>query len=517
MRAIVLAHEQDFSVGPVSVQPSVRTVVRDGRREILEPRVMQVLVALGQSPGDVVSRDDLVEACWGGRIVGDDAVNRVIARLRRTADGIGSGVFAVDTVTRVGYRLRLLDLVETPEPAEVTRKRGLNRRDMMVGGGAVAATTTLGVGWVLRDRFAEASISAESAAMLQQAKVAQWQSTREGQNQAIGLYRQVVMREPTYADGWGYLATAYAWAAHYRRSDEAAMLRQRARAAAQQGFTLDSDNPLALLGSATARPFVGNWLAIGKALRDAVSRRPKNDDLSFSLALLLGSTGHCAEALKYLKLVLPSGPTPAVYFYQAQLLWSAGRMEELDNLLTDARRLYPTHFALWFMRFYSFIFSGRAQEAIALSADTLSLPTGIDPEEIAAVTRVAQAIATPAPAATAAITDEWMQRARKGAGYAENAAQFMTILGRIDEAFAVLRAYYFSEGFDCGEIRFTSSQGTYTPHNDRLTWFLFNPALAPLRADQRFARLVERVGLSAYWRASGNLPDYFSKSQDNRM
>ena len=289
------------------------------------------------------------------------------------------------------------------------------------------------------------------------------------------------------------------------------MLRQRARAAAQQGFALDADNPLALIGSATARPFVGNWLAIERALRDAVSRRPKIDDLSFSLALLLGSTGRGAEALKYLNLVLPSGPTPAVYFYQAQLLWTAGRMEDLDNLLADARRLYPTHFALWFMRFYSLIFSGRAQEAIALSADTVNLPTGIDPEEIAAVTRVARAIAAPTPATTAGVTGEWMQRAHEGAGYAENAAQFMTALGRIDDAFAVLRAYYFSEGFDCGEIRFTSSQGTYTPHNDRLTWFLFNPALSPLRADKRFADLVRRIGLSAYWTESGRRPDYLAR------
>ena len=90
----------------------------------------------------------------------------------------------------------------------------------------------------------------------------------------------------------------------------------------------------------------------------------------------------------------------------------------------------------------------------------------------------------------------------------ENAAQFMTALGRIDEAFSVLDAYYFAEGFDCGEIRFTASQGTYTPHNDRLTWFLFNPALAPLRADKRFEDLVRRIGLSAYWKESGYPPDY---------
>src|SRR5438445_6883711 len=113
MHAIVLAHEKSFTLGPVTVHPSIRSVSRGERREILEPRVMQVLVVLAGAAGEVVSRDDLVKCCWGGRIVGDDAVNRVIARLRRTADGIGAGVVAIDTITRVGYRLRLLDHAAT--------------------------------------------------------------------------------------------------------------------------------------------------------------------------------------------------------------------------------------------------------------------------------------------------------------------------------------------------------------------------------------------------------------------
>jgi hypothetical protein len=273
---------------------------------------------------------------------------------------------------------------------------------------------------------------------------------------------------------------------------------------------LDADNPLAQLGEATARPILGNWLVIEKALRHARAKRPKNDELSFSLALLLGSVGRASEALNHMKLVLPSGPTPGVYFSQAQLLWSAGRMEDLDHLIAEGRRLYPTHFALWFVRFYTLIFSGRPQEALALAADTANLPTGIDPGEIAAVTDVARALAAPSPALTKKVVEEWMQRARKGAGYAENAVQFLTTLGRVDDAFAVLRAYFFSEGFDCGELRFTATAGTYTPRDDRLTSWLFNPALARLRPDNRFGELVERLGLAAYWRETGRPPDYLT-------
>lgn len=102
-RSIDLARTGDFSLGDAHIRPSLREV-RIGETVVtLEPRVMQVLVALAASPGEVVSRDMLVEAAWGGRIVGEDAIQRCIARLRRLADE--HGCFAIETVTRVGYRL----------------------------------------------------------------------------------------------------------------------------------------------------------------------------------------------------------------------------------------------------------------------------------------------------------------------------------------------------------------------------------------------------------------------------
>ena len=45
---------------------------------------MQVLVALAAADGAIVGRDDLTRRCWEGRVVGEDAINRVISRLRRS-------------------------------------------------------------------------------------------------------------------------------------------------------------------------------------------------------------------------------------------------------------------------------------------------------------------------------------------------------------------------------------------------------------------------------------------------
>src|SRR5271170_4974576 len=102
---IDLAQEADFTLGALRVSPSTREVARGSLREMLEPRVMQVLVALFHADGRVVSRDELVTRCWEGRIVGEDAINRAIGRLRRLSEADREASFAVETIPRVGYRL----------------------------------------------------------------------------------------------------------------------------------------------------------------------------------------------------------------------------------------------------------------------------------------------------------------------------------------------------------------------------------------------------------------------------
>jgi DNA-binding winged helix-turn-helix (wHTH) protein len=103
--AVDLARGPDFELGPLSVRPSLRRVIRDGREEAVQPRVMQVLVALARAKGAVVSREELVETCWDGIVVGDDSITHSIAKVRQLADCGSTQAFEVETIPRVGYRL----------------------------------------------------------------------------------------------------------------------------------------------------------------------------------------------------------------------------------------------------------------------------------------------------------------------------------------------------------------------------------------------------------------------------
>jgi adenylate cyclase len=111
---IDLAAAADFVLGGTQVRPSSREVSGAGLTIALEPRVMQVLVALATRAGRTVSRDDLLAGCWGGAVVGDDALQRCIGRLRKVAQMVGG--FEIETLSRIGYRLHAEAAVDGGAP-----------------------------------------------------------------------------------------------------------------------------------------------------------------------------------------------------------------------------------------------------------------------------------------------------------------------------------------------------------------------------------------------------------------
>ena len=155
--SIDLAREEPFRIGNLQVDPPLRRV---STGETLEPRVMQVLVALARARGAVISRDELIRTCWGGRIVGEDSINRVISRLRRLAVELGDNAFTIETVPKIGYRLigdvRALDASLSTTDRSSAAPHASRRRPLPLVGiaAAVAAIVAVcGVTWLgFKDR-----------------------------------------------------------------------------------------------------------------------------------------------------------------------------------------------------------------------------------------------------------------------------------------------------------------------------------------------------------------------------
>jgi DNA-binding winged helix-turn-helix (wHTH) protein/TolB-like protein len=98
-----LIERRPFRVGRAVVDPVSRNAKWSGGEERLQPQTLKVLITLFSRKGEVVTRDELVQLCWDGRVVGDDVINRSILLVRHLAEKAGG--FEIDTVPRTGYRL----------------------------------------------------------------------------------------------------------------------------------------------------------------------------------------------------------------------------------------------------------------------------------------------------------------------------------------------------------------------------------------------------------------------------
>jgi DNA-binding winged helix-turn-helix (wHTH) protein/TolB-like protein/Tfp pilus assembly protein PilF len=71
----------------------------------IEPKAMEVLMALAARAGQVVSREHLLAAVWPGVVVGDEALTQSIIKLRRALGDNPRAPAYIETISKRGYRL----------------------------------------------------------------------------------------------------------------------------------------------------------------------------------------------------------------------------------------------------------------------------------------------------------------------------------------------------------------------------------------------------------------------------
>lgn len=76
----------------------------DGVVRPVEPQVFDLLAHLAAQAGDLVTRDDLVAAVWGGRIVSESAIDARISAARAAIGDDGRRQAMIRTVPRRGFR-----------------------------------------------------------------------------------------------------------------------------------------------------------------------------------------------------------------------------------------------------------------------------------------------------------------------------------------------------------------------------------------------------------------------------
>ena len=514
---IVLAHAAPFRLGEVEVYPATRQLIRNGRSETLEPRVMQVLVALAEARGAVLTRDELIERCWGGLIVSENAINRVISRIRQVALDFGMDSFQLETITKVGYRMVVAQngappghgQVDAHEPDCRERARAstqLNARPSRrtLFGAAIAVAAAGGAGGIFLWRGRGGHEPSPAALELfRRGELAQRQALPEQTRQAISYFQQAVAADPLFARAWGALALSYRHALEGSGQMESGSLPGLIQSAARRALTLDPANVDARLALIIAKPHYRNWPRMEVELRRLAEDHPNHWLLRGQIGVLLQDVGRLTESIAHSEAALATDPfLPMGHGFLARGLSYAGRIQEADEVLDRALERWPAHPVIWNLRYNLLLFSKRPGSAAAFVMDPAAHPEGASPGEIDLRVTLARAVEGREPKDLDASVAAYRALALKDVRNIPMASAAFALLGRPDLIFPLLERYFFGKG-PLGDP--LPPPG---PFDRRYTVALFAPPIAALRDDPRYKDLLRRVGLEHYWRTTKSRPDF---------
>jgi len=493
---VELAHEPPFRLGILDVEPATRQLKSSDRSETIEPRVMQVLVALFRA-GTIVTRDELTARCWDGRVVGDDAINRVLSRIRHVAADVGEGSFSVETITKVGYRLKIpgADNTEVVEPVHLN----VSRRKLAGSLVAAVAVTAVGgaVAWQMMDTN---RIPKQAEELYQRALMLRGAASQADNRQAIAYLKEAVRIAPDYGEAWGALAFAYRGSLSGDADPaEVAGFEDRLHEAVRQADRYDPGNADAAFARRLGDGFFGRWADMEPVYRDLAKRYPKHPSGHLLLGSLLMDVGRWNEAVAALQAAKSrSALAPIARYKLTVALWSAGRISEAEHEIDDALR-WSMHSAIWQTKIKLMAMTGRPEAALNIVNDASHRPASTTEAQLHRwrlfLTGMASRAATDVDRALAGL----VSYARQIPAPIPEAFQ-CAMLGSSELALSILEGCYLGIGEWAAKRPADQSGGASHP--------LFQPQAKSLWRQPRFARILEGIGLESYWRATKTRPDY---------
>jgi len=111
-----------FRLGAFLVEPQRNCVTGPSGTASLQPKVMDVLCALVERQGEVLSRGDLIDRVWGVEHGADESLTQAISQLRKVFGDTRAEPRAIETIAKRGYRL-----IEPVAPADPPRRENATR------------------------------------------------------------------------------------------------------------------------------------------------------------------------------------------------------------------------------------------------------------------------------------------------------------------------------------------------------------------------------------------------------
>lgn len=510
-----LALRPDIQLGSMLVSPSRRLVEGPGGHVFVEPLIMQVFLLLLDAGGRVVTRTELFDQCWGGVIVGDDSLNRAIAKARRIGAQVAPGLYEIETIPRTGYRMmgEILDCLN--DSGAKAQPNPLVSRRWAIGGGAVTAAIAAAGGlWWLKDsakhRFD--ALMGQGDAAFRNGSVFKNLGVGSGSDPGMeGLYERALSIDPRNARAWGLLAYFRSLRADDASTQATPDLVAKAQEAISRALEADAEEPNARVAQYLLEGRMLDWIARDRQLRDILATDPRNLPAMIELMPLLQAAGLTRESWTWNERILQASPlAPPFLVVRAMKLWILGRIRESDNVIDRVRGLWPDYpFGFW-VRFVLFTATNRPAAARAMLESAPREIGGL--QELFMWRAALDALETRSASAIDRARRACIEIAKTVPQQVNDVVMIFGALGLIDEAFEVTEGFLLWRG----KIVSTGQNDgkKMDDYSRRMTQWLFTPPLAGMRADPRFARLCEEFGLAKYWQARGVKPDYLAYGEN---
>jgi Tol biopolymer transport system component/DNA-binding winged helix-turn-helix (wHTH) protein len=147
----------DFRLGDWLVRPTLAAIEHGAEAVHVTPRSMAVLIYLADARGEVVSRNELLDAVWPGMSVTPDALSQCVVELRKAFRDDPKHPAVIQTIPKLGLRLLTpvtpvtAPAVEPQHQARAARKPGLlSPKAALIVGGLIAVASGGAILWSAR-------------------------------------------------------------------------------------------------------------------------------------------------------------------------------------------------------------------------------------------------------------------------------------------------------------------------------------------------------------------------------
>ena len=458
------------------LRPGSGELLRDGRTQRLPQQPLRVLVELLEHPGQVVTRERLVQVLWPKGVVDfDNNLNSIVRKLRVALEDDSETPRYIETLPRIGYRF--IGALQSRPPVPGRRRARWVVVPLAVGVVLIASA----VAWWQTHRASPSQTSTVAPSdnpgrttsqrayqLYLDGKFHRSRRDVNGNPVAIERFQEALREDPYFADAWAALAETYIGTGTQQQMPLAAAMEQ-SRTAALRAIELDPK--LAAGHSALGTVLMYYDFDYAGAEQQFIEARAADEHyarLWYGYGLLRAFQGRTDEALDYIGRAREVEPMTLLYTSgYANLLYYTGKYAEAIEYVRPVLASQPRFDQLRTVLIRALIETGDIKGALE------QLPLRYSEMPMLSDDGLAYARAGRREDAVRQL-ERLERHQREGYGVSYEIAIVYAALGQRDEACAALR-------------------GALTDHSPTLNWLRLDPRMESLRTASCYLEVTRRL------------------------